>query len=603
MAVVTKFPISRSIEGSIRLKEFTVDSRLKFDSDGSVKGSRSIKAIKLIEEEQLIFRERLYSVLLLDECRLVKCAYCFHDVANRFLPCKSCNHVVYCSEQCSKYDWNRSHQYDCKIDRFWLNKSKSMGHVFRMLNRIGIRNTLNIIQSAVDDEYDVISYANDTNHLEAYDDDNTENRLKLNQFRAQCKLLSHSDKFGIKYLSYHIGNAIDCVILACLAQQISYSELTRLEIIKLISYCFESVRRVLINSFRWSEENVNNNKMVNVASAYTLIASMFNHSCDPNSEWFIRNGSIYISTKKQVSEGEELTLSYGPNNKCSIKERQTHLLKNYYFLCNCSKCINDSKSVLALQCENCSGPVLIYKEIFEQQKTNNQKCLICLLTMNDTKRKSKQLKQSMRQLELYTKLIPSQQLGIDSEYNWNNCELISKLLNQIGQLIYLKSNLWIEAIYVGCRALFHNGLYDECAQFGSIVDSLLPMSGRELLILETSNISRLLECEENDENDDGKEEQHQLQNDLFDSNIEHLIFWTGVFRVAEQPTYYYQMERFHCRLSSLIDLIIDEKEKTKLNIEDNDILIQSEIDMLRNFQHHKQMEWELFQQEHQTLFE
>ncbi|KAI0130754.1 SET domain-containing protein [Daldinia grandis] len=74
-------------------------------------------------------------------------------------------------------------------------------------------------------------------------------------------------------------------------------------------------------------------------SGVFLKASRFNHSCDPNC-WYTTSGwtGHFICTPmRPIKEGEEITISYIPN-QATRESRQDLLLKAWKFRCRCNRC-------------------------------------------------------------------------------------------------------------------------------------------------------------------------------------------------------------------------------------------------------------------------
>ncbi|KAH7646959.1 SET domain containing with a cysteine cluster at the C-terminus [Cryptosporidium bovis] len=72
------------------------------------------------------------------------------------------------------------------------------------------------------------------------------------------------------------------------------------------------------------------------------IQSCFNHSCDPNCcVYSMGDSTVYISTIRDIKEGEELTISY-IDNTLPLTERKK-LIHNYHFECNCNICLTQEK--------------------------------------------------------------------------------------------------------------------------------------------------------------------------------------------------------------------------------------------------------------------
>jgi len=72
--------------------------------------------------------------------------------------------------------------------------------------------------------------------------------------------------------------------------------------------------------------------------------SFINHSCAPNSDsiFYFPGGSITIQALRDIPEGEEITITY-----CDLslnkKDRQKYLKHNYFFDCQCLRCVPPKK--------------------------------------------------------------------------------------------------------------------------------------------------------------------------------------------------------------------------------------------------------------------
>lgn len=104
-----------------------------------------------------------------------------------------------------------------------------------------------------------------------------------------------------------------------------------------------------------------------------LATAMVNHSCDPNgkvSKFVGKN--LYLLSTKIIEPINELTISYGLFYKYhSFEYRQSELLNNYYFKCNCKPCLERSEPIFnAFKCTKCTGPVIEMEKI--TRKYNSQ---------------------------------------------------------------------------------------------------------------------------------------------------------------------------------------------------------------------------------------
>lgn len=107
----------------------------------------------------------------------------------------------------------------------------------------------------------------------------------------------------------------------------------------------------------------------NLLLAIYPYASFFNHSCDANCDAIQDNydkdelllstlvddellcngkklhGEMMFVALRNILKGEELTISYiqDENGLLPLQSRRQKLLSEYYFLCQCCKCITDEK--------------------------------------------------------------------------------------------------------------------------------------------------------------------------------------------------------------------------------------------------------------------
>jgi hypothetical protein len=95
-----------------------------------------------------------------------------------------------------------------------------------------------------------------------------------------------------------------------------------------------------------------------VANCLCVVASLTNHSCFPNTYWQFIDGKIVYTAFRDIEEGEEINITYGPVIGQPFDKRQKELKDHYYFTCNCVACLEDVKTVPALQCLQCDGPVV-----------------------------------------------------------------------------------------------------------------------------------------------------------------------------------------------------------------------------------------------------
>lgn len=84
----------------------------------------------------------------------------------------------------------------------------------------------------------------------------------------------------------------------------------------------------------------------NSGSAVYLLASLLNHSCEPNLavSWPQNDGMMQLTAARDVSAGEQMGVSY-VDGEMALAVRQEHLRYNYGFVCGCQKCVEEAEGV------------------------------------------------------------------------------------------------------------------------------------------------------------------------------------------------------------------------------------------------------------------
>lgn len=73
------------------------------------------------------------------------------------------------------------------------------------------------------------------------------------------------------------------------------------------------------------------------------LSSFLNYSCNPNCFVFFYDNKISVISTRKILTGEKITIP--PSNMVDymhIGERRNYILKNYYYMCMCEKCIIES---------------------------------------------------------------------------------------------------------------------------------------------------------------------------------------------------------------------------------------------------------------------
>ncbi len=219
-------------------QNFILDSRVQMSGTPGVGKGRSFAATRTIPAKTTILLEKAYSLTIWPKSATVLCAFCYDNVANRFVPCKGCTTAVYCSAACARAHnspHSGGHQFSCGLSKLVSGRNKDIDIIFNILNRVGVQTVLKVIEESQewkqaqfggDKEvgqigYDVFAYSSDPHQRSPAVEVANNEKLRGQQFQAQMTLYSHSEKHKMKDFGGDMINAIECAIITCIAQGFS----------------------------------------------------------------------------------------------------------------------------------------------------------------------------------------------------------------------------------------------------------------------------------------------------------------------------------------------------------------------------------------------
>ncbi|XP_026323711.1 histone-lysine N-methyltransferase ASHR1 [Hyposmocoma kahamanoa] len=272
-----------------------------------------------IKAGDLLLTEQPFAFVLSSKEKGLRCDNCLEK--GKVLKCSGCQFVHYCGRICQKEAWS-DHKWECaNLKRV---SPKVIPDAARMLAKI--INRLN---------------RGDGNSYRAF--------YSATSFRMWKDLMSHySDLKADKKRMDHFTSL--CVVLYEFLKDISLPN--TVELMGLYG-------RMVINSF-----TILDNDMNSIGTGVYLACSILDHSCNPNAVATFDGKTISIRATKDISylDWDQIRISYIDLMKTPY-ERQTELLQNYYFLCECDRCMDESqhKLVHAAKCLNseCDCPINI----------------------------------------------------------------------------------------------------------------------------------------------------------------------------------------------------------------------------------------------------
>ncbi|XP_072935270.1 histone-lysine N-methyltransferase SMYD3 isoform X2 [Epargyreus clarus] len=272
-----------------------------------------------VKAGDLILTEEPFAYILSSKEQGIRCDNCLERC--KLLKCSGCQFVYYCGRVCQKEAWS-DHKWECaNLKRI---APKVIPDGARLLARV-------------------------INRLQRGDGSTYRGFYSATSFRMWKDLMSHySDLKADKKRMDHFSTL--CVVLFEYLKDLSLPNTVDL---------MGLYGRMVINSFTILDMDMNS-----IGSGIYLASSIIDHSCDPNAVATFDGRTISIRAIKDMPclDWRHIRISYIDLMKTSY-ERQMELQENYYFLCQCDRCMDDNllKHYHAAQCLNtqCDNPISI----------------------------------------------------------------------------------------------------------------------------------------------------------------------------------------------------------------------------------------------------
>lgn len=272
-----------------------------------------------IKAGDIILTEQPFAFVLSSKEQGNRCDNCLEKV--KVLKCSGCQYVHYCGRSCQKEAWV-DHKWECA--NFKRVAPKVLPDGARMLSKI-------------------------INRLQRGDGHTFRSFYSGSSFRMWKDLMSHySDlKADMKRMDHFTSLT---VVLYEFLKDISLPN--TVELMGLYG-------RMVINSFM-----ILDNDMNSIGTGIYLASSILDHSCNPNAVATFDGKTIYIRANQDLPclDWNQIRISYIDLMKTPY-DRQTELLQNYYFLCQCDRCMDETqvKYAHAAICLNkqCDNPINI----------------------------------------------------------------------------------------------------------------------------------------------------------------------------------------------------------------------------------------------------
>lgn len=224
-----------------------------------------------------------------------------------------------------KSKWDNVHQWELSVSNLKPSKRMKFYPVVTTEDYAEIKYTISVI-------YSLYRQQNlDHRRLDLY----TTSSVSESQEVELFKLLQSSEKEKVEKYPYllisyiNVYKFVRLVVPDCLLPYVTPNNIRGI------------IGRNLTNAFGiWSPITEEDEEREFFGFGVYASASYFNHSCDPNIQK-TRVGNRYeFIASRDISNGEELCISYGVRKSDNVEERRK-CLKEWFFLCGCCRCVQE----------------------------------------------------------------------------------------------------------------------------------------------------------------------------------------------------------------------------------------------------------------------
>ncbi|RWS29051.1 SET and MYND domain-containing protein (SMYD)-like protein [Leptotrombidium deliense] len=313
---------------------------------------RYLKTNVPIKRGTIVMSEVGHTTWLTPHYYLKFCQFCLKKVGKRFVACRACTAVRYCSMDCEKSAWTRFHSFECKC--LHLLKYCSFTHLaMRLIVTFGFENILKTIERG---NVDITTFA-------------------VNGFPANYA--SFYSLFGDgSNLNYEqlVSFSVGALIVAKIAEganfikqdspvYYTFAEILMKHVFQTNLNCFSSTEK----GFKFHRDlqvHTYNNFGLKTGIVLTFGTSLVSHSCDFNCDWYTIGSQVFLLSNRDIKAGEELSITYYPYyKKMAFKDRQLFLKEHYLFVCRCVACEARYENVdYSFRCSKCGGPFIWHSE-------------------------------------------------------------------------------------------------------------------------------------------------------------------------------------------------------------------------------------------------
>ena len=176
-----------------------------------------------------------------------------------------------------------------------------------------------------------------------------------------------------------------------------------------------------------------------------LEASLFSHSCVPNTARAFRNKRLFVIASEDIEPGEEITITYSNNLIADLEERRKELYSSYGFTCACPRCLGEaSKDPSSVYYRRAMG-----LDIPSDAPVSAE----CVMKSKEVLTKLEIEHKYEEELEMLHKLFPPEQKILDVYYPFNSFSYVIE-----------RGSIASEKVGNKEEELYYTGVYAKCCE-------------------------------------------------------------------------------------------------------------------------------------------
>ncbi|XP_055537149.1 SET and MYND domain-containing protein DDB_G0273589-like [Wyeomyia smithii] len=285
---------------------------------------RSLVTERSFKAGDVILHEQPTMAAISPELKFMNCHYCSGANFQSLIPCPDCASVMYCNEQCMQKGREAGHRYECGI-------TEKLQHISYGSNRIYLGPRmffygLSLYNHSLDE---MMTYASEAGNS-ASTNPLLLDYTKLNPLEA-FKVFHHfklpTEKFMYEEsFRFYAAVYYSVYMKHPLVKSIVINQSKKDFMLRYILHYMRMIGFLTIGAYE------------NFTNQVHLIASVCNHSCDPNTWAVYNNGQLKFIVILPIAKGDQILISYGPLYGTHSDFERQQMVAGMHFECKCIVC-------------------------------------------------------------------------------------------------------------------------------------------------------------------------------------------------------------------------------------------------------------------------